>query len=162
MRVTDKYVFFFQSTLGQWNMSDMVVDGITYNCCEQYMMYQKAILFEDYDIADKILATSHPKDQKALGRQVKNFNLAIWEEHAKDIVYEANYAKFTQHKHHYERLMSFGDRQFVEASPYDPVWGIKMGMNDPGVEDPRNWKGTNWLGEVLTELRDNLKIDPPF
>ncbi len=44
----------------------------------------------------------------------------------------------------------------VEASPYDKVWGVGLGEDDPRIKDPKNWKGTNWLGEVLTKLREDL------
>jgi ribA/ribD-fused uncharacterized protein len=42
----------------------------------------------------------------------------------------------------------------VEASPYDRIWGIGLAEDDPGIHDPLNWNGLNWLGEVLTELRE--------
>ena len=31
----------------QWYRSDFTVENNTFNCCEQYMMYQKALLFND-------------------------------------------------------------------------------------------------------------------
>lgn len=34
------------------------------------MMWKKAILFEDYEIADKVLKVKTPKEAKALGRKV--------------------------------------------------------------------------------------------
>ena len=48
-----------------WYPASITIDGITFSCCEQYMMYQKAILFKDYEIADKIINTTTPKDIKA-------------------------------------------------------------------------------------------------
>jgi len=36
------------------------------------------------------------------------------------------------------------------------VWGVALAWDDPKILDQANWAGTNWLGEVLTDLRDNL------
>lgn len=44
----------------------------------------------------------------------------------------------------------------MEASPYDCIWGIGMAEGDPGIEDRDNWRGANWLGEILTGLREDL------
>ena len=87
MRITDKYVFFWNGTFSQWKRANMVIDGVTYNCCEQYMMYKKAMLFGDEDTADLIMEESHPFDQKELGRQVKNFNKEKWDAVCKDYVF---------------------------------------------------------------------------
>ena len=45
---------------------------------EQYMIYKKAITFNDFSIAAKILNTSNVADIKALGREVKNYNEIVW------------------------------------------------------------------------------------
>ena len=50
----------------------------------------------------------------------------------------------------------FYGKTFVEASPSDGIWGIKMGIKDKGVLDERNWKGQNLLGKALTEVRSKL------
>ena len=60
------------------------------------MMYKKAELFSDLETAKKILESTSPAKQKKLGRQVKGFDQQIWDQHCKQIVYEGNYAKFTQ------------------------------------------------------------------
>lgn len=158
MRVTDKHVFFYRAKLGQWTIAPMMIEGIRYNCCEQYMMHQKALLFGDKRKAEVILRVALPKAQKDLGRQVHNFDSKVWDENAKRIVYEGNFAKFTQYKDLRELLLSFGERKFVEASPTDLIWGVGFEANDPMIDDESNWKGKNWLGEVLTELRDDLAL----
>ena len=52
-----------------------------------------SVLFEDEEIAEKILKTPDPREQKALGRQVRNFQDDKWIANCRDIVKQANYAK---------------------------------------------------------------------
>lgn len=156
MKITDKYVFFWDGIYSQWYPSPIVIDGITYNCCEQYMMHQKALFFEDIKTAEKIMKASSPRDQKMLGRSVKNFNKDRWDKVNLNIVYRANLAKFTQIKELREALLSNGNRILVEASPYDQIWGIGMGEEEPGVENPIYWKGQNLLGQVITLVKHEL------
>jgi ribA/ribD-fused uncharacterized protein len=95
-------------------------------------------------------------DQKALGRQVKGFDKTVWDQQARQIVYEGCYYKFTQNKDAYDYLMGTDGCYLVESSPTDTVWGVGLaGFNDK-IEDPKNWKGTNWLGQVLTQLREDI------
>ena len=97
-RITDEYVFFHQSWPSQWHKASMIIDDTNYNCCEQYMMAMKAKLFNDQDTLRKIMAATEPKDHKRLGRQVKNFKSDLWNQYKAQIVYDANYAKFSQNK----------------------------------------------------------------
>ncbi len=160
MRITDKYVFFYGSgqCFSNWHRATFIDgNGVTYNCSEQYMMAKKAELFNDTTTYKLIMAEKNPREQKALGGIVKDFKKAIWNEQAKGIVYNGCYLKFTQNPKMLHELMYTGNTKLVEASPYDRIWGIGMGEYDKGVEDPENWKGTNWLGETLTLLRDDLR-----
>jgi len=151
-----KYTFFWGGPFSQWAPSEILIDGVKYNCCEQYMMAQKALLFKDMEAHDAIMKAQHPSDQKSLGRKIKNFDKETWELVAKSVVFRANDAKFTQHKHYYDDLMATGDTLLVEASPEDKIWGIGLAENDPRVHDESQWQGTNWLGEVITDVRENL------
>ena len=153
---TDKYVFFWGGTFSQWCPSEFTIDGVKYNCCEQYMMAKKALLFKDMDAYSEIMNTKGPKEQKAIGRRVKNFNKDKWEAVCREIVYEANYAKFTQNHIMKDELLLTGDREIVEASPEDKIWGIGMHESDPNILDKSKWKGTNWLGEAIMRVRDEF------
>ncbi len=152
----EKFTFFWNGPFSQWEINDFTVDGHTYNCCEKFMMAEKARLFGDEETLAKIIACYVPADQKALGRLVNGFNEEIWNKHAKSIVYRGNYAKFTQNETLRKFLMDTKGTTLVEASPYDRIWGIGLRANDMRALDRHSWQGTNWLGEVLTKLREDL------
>lgn len=161
MDTKEVFTFFWEtkSPFSQWHPSDFTADGHDFNCAEQYMMYQKAKLFEDEQIAQQILLTKKPRDQKALGRKVRNFDPVVWNNHCKKIVYDANYAKFTQNEALRTSLFNTAGTTLVEASPYDKIWGIGLTASEPDAQDRTKWQGTNWLGEVLTQLRDDLLMN---
>ena len=50
-------------------------------------------LFNDDQVAIKILESTDPKIQKELGRRVRNFDPSVWSDHCDDIVKLANYIK---------------------------------------------------------------------
>ena len=77
----------------QWYRADMTIDGRKFFCCEQYMMWAKAILFDDSATAEKIMLAKTPKEIKKLGREVSNFDQAVWNENKLEIVIKANYNK---------------------------------------------------------------------
>lgn len=154
----EPYTFFYRSAspFSQWYPCSFRLDGIQFNCAEQYMMYKKAELFRDDRILGKVLQATTPREQKELGRSVRNFDKAKWEEHCKSFVYEANYAKFTQNELLLEQLLETRGTTLVEASPTDRIWGVGLAEDDPRIHDRRKWRGTNWLGEILTRLREDI------
>ncbi len=156
MKTTNKYVFFWNGIYSQWYSSRMTIDGIEYNCCEQYMMHQKALTFGDTIIAKMILESSDPKEQKALGRKVSGFNKDKWDDVCIGIVFKGNLAKFSQNELLKKTLLSTDDKILVEASPYDKIWGIGLAEDHPDVEDPSKWKGLNLLGWSITMVKKEL------
>ena len=158
LNIYDDYYFFYGSYLSNWADTEFIdtKTGFPYNCSEQYMMHKKALLFNDLEIAKRIMNADHPGEQKVLGRKVKNFNKEVWDEHARDIVYEGCYYKYTQNEIAYNYLMETRGSYLVEGSPTDTVWGVGLGCYDQDITNPKNWKGTNWLGQVLTSLREDL------
>ena len=151
----EEYVFFWQngSPFSQWHKSTFTAHGFTYNCAEQYMMHQKALLFGDTVVAEAIMKEKNPRQQKSWGRKVRGFDAEVWNKQCRDIVYEGNYYKFTQNPHLMDELQKTVGKHLVEASPYDKIWGIGLGPDDPKRFDKSKWRGTNWLGKELTRLR---------
>lgn len=144
------------SCLSQWWMQDFEIDGTVYCCAEQYMMAEKARLFGDEKMLRSIMGTRYPKEMKAYGRAVQNFDKAVWEQNCGRIVKAASRAKFSQNRELLEFLVNTGSRILVEASPRDRIWGIGMGKSNPDAENPMKWRGRNMLGFALTQTRDEL------
>lgn len=161
-RRTNTHVYFLGGIFSQWYSCEFVaspypsVDECNFTSAEQYMMATKALLFHDVDIYYKIMDTNNPAEQKALGRKVSNFDKHIWDCCARELVYRGNMAKFSQNTDLKQYLLDTGNRYIVEGSKYDSVWGVKLAWNDLAIEDSSNWRGTNWLGEVLMRVRENL------
>ena len=157
MKKYDQYTFFYNGPFSNWYQSQFKdMRGRNFLCVEQYMMYNKAMLFQDLKTAEKIMQTKEPGNQKALGRQVKNFDATRWNEIAREVVALGCFYKFSQNSKLYSDLMKTKGTLLVEASPTDTIWGIGLGERDIRILDRKNWQGTNWLGEVLTDLRDNF------
>ena len=162
-----KYLFFWghqpsadksvtKSCFSQWWKSAFTVENETYKTAEHWMMAEKAKLFNDEEIRQKILLINHPDHAKKLGRQVKNFDSKIWDEKKYEIVVEGNYHKFSQDKGLKEFLLETKKRILVEASPVDRIWGIGLHQDSDKAMNPNLWKGENLLGFALMEVRDRL------
>lgn len=157
--LNEKYYYFYETKhpFSQWHKCIFEVDNLVFNSSEQFMMYNKALLFEDIEIAEKILLSKDVKEQKALGRQVRNFDIKIWEKEAINIIFKGNKAKFSQNNEFKNLLLSTEGQTLVEASPTDVVWGIGLEEADHKAFNIRTWNGTNWLGIALTELREEFR-----
>jgi ribA/ribD-fused uncharacterized protein len=120
------------------------------------MMHQKALLFGDLEVASQILAATSPSQQLDLGRSVKNFSPEEWEKQRIRIVRDGNIAKFSQNEWMKQELFATYGTTLVQASPNDRIWGVGRSFMDRKIRDRKNWQGLNLLGEILTEVRDEL------
>lgn len=120
-------------------------------------MAQKAALFNDSSVQDRIMRSNDPQTMKNLGRTVSPFDAGIWNENRFRIMVEGLSAKFTQNESLKMMLLSTGDALLAEASPYDRTWGIGLESSDPLALDPRNWNGMNLLGKALVLVREQIR-----
>ena len=142
-----------------WYSSPFTFRGIKFDSGEQFMMYQKAVTFNDARIAQQILATNSPAEIKRLGRKVSGFDEQIWEGRRQIIVYSGLLEKFRQNSHLKQLLLSTGNSIIAECSPTDTVWGIGLALSDSRINDMKQWKGRNLLGFILMEVRSTLSLE---
>ena len=158
MKVTDKYVFFWGGPFSNFAPVEEGIefDGFRFHTSEHVFMYIKAKTFNDDEIAEKIKNALDPKTAKKLGRKVRGFNEQVWEKHRDNAMKTAVQLKFDASSEFRNELLKekYRNKTFVEASPYDCIWGIGMSMDDPDVNNESKWRGLNLLGNILTKLRD--------
>jgi ribA/ribD-fused uncharacterized protein len=140
----------------QWYPSRIEFKGIVFPTAEHWMMYQKAILFEDIESASKVLSSQNPFTAKRIGKAVKDFDETIWAENRQMIVANGNYLKFTQNKKLLKILLDSYPSVLVEASPYDFIWGAGLSYEDERISKPEDWPGLNLLGFTVMQVRDLL------
>ena len=142
------------------------IDGMTFPTVEHYFQWSKAMMFEgkDSEHASKMMKPprnkefTEAKSVKALGRKVKDFSAARWDDVKIAIMKKAVRAKFVNPKHELlPKLLATGDRVIGEANPRDKYWGIGTSVDTADAKNPKKWKGQNQLGKILMELRDEFK-----
>jgi len=149
----NQFTFFWKSksVFSQWHPSIFTYKDITFTSAEQFMMYSKAKLFGDEEVAQKIMdKNNHPlvqdfingkvgvydiiddyktlrmwdtiqKEIKDLGKSAKGFDNAIWEAKREPIISVASREKFKQNPDMQHKLMSTNGTTLVESSPYDKL-----------------------------------------
>ncbi len=142
--------------LSNWYISKFTISGIEFSSVEQYMMYEKAIYFDDIDIASQIMNTEDVLKIKNLGRQVSGYNDTIWNGVRQIVVYEGLFAKFSQNKDLLNLLLKTDNYMIAECAVKDKIWGIGLSMSDPNRFNINKWTGKNLLGFTLIMIRSNL------
>ena len=142
--------------LSNWYLSDFCVNNIRYSSMEQYMMYQKALLFDDREMGEKILDTDNVGKIKALGRAVKNYEDILWNGLRQLIVYQGLLEKFQQNIELKEKLLATQNHILAECAVQDRIWGIGLSMKDERRFDLDKWQGQNLLCFSLMRVRTVL------
>lgn len=141
-----------------WYRAPFKYAGRRYSSIETYMMIQKVELFGEYELAEKIQKSDDAAEAKRIGRTpMKRFDAALWEEAGYNIVKRGVRAKFEQYPEYAEILKQTEGMEIAECNADDRIWGIEIGLDDDRRYDRRLWNGTNRLGRILMEVREELK-----
>ena len=133
----------------EWN-------DIRFHSSEQYIQYQKATLFKDIKTADLIMKCSTALECKQMATNVVNFNNDDWNSKAKELCKPGIKCKFQQKPSLASALLNTGDKYLVESC-YDKVWGSGKPLFEEDCLEQNQWQGQNILGEILCEIRTELR-----
>ncbi len=120
------------------------IDGQIWPTSEHYFQAQK---FFGTERAELIRLNSSPSTAARLGRSRKHLLRADWEQVKDAIMYRAVLAKFTQHDRLRRMLLSTGEALLVEQTANDSYWA-----------DGGDGSGKNMLGQILMQVRDELRL----
>lgn len=138
-RVADEYGCF--SNFAPYPVS---MDGKLWPTSEHYFQAQK---FEDAEQQEKIRQAKSPMIAARMGRDRKKPLRRDWEAVKVAVMRDVVRAKFKQHDNIRQILLSTGDAKIVEHTANDSYWG-----------DGGDGSGQNMLGQILMEVREELRI----
>jgi len=145
--------------LSQWAPSTFTDGRHTFANAEQYMMYRKAVLFigddDNHEVVRTILREHDPANLQKLGRLVPGFEQVVWDRRKYGIVVDGNMLRFGKNPELRQRLIDTGNRELVEASPKDRIWGIGYNASSAPKVGRSRW-GENLLGKALMDVRRAL------
>ena len=121
------------------------------------MMYEKAVLFNDMEIASQILELSDVATVKSLGRAVRNYNDVLWNGVRQIVIYKGLIQKFSQNESLKKQLLETSPHVLAECAVNDKIWGIGLSMKDENRFNMKKWSGQNLLGFTLMQVRDDLE-----
>lgn len=160
MKITDKAVYFWtgKDFLSNFYFTPFKHEGIVFKWSEQAIMWEKAKFFGADRVADEILKAQTPQECKGLGRSREiPFDNAKWEEVREDLYFKVLKSKFGNGKLQ-KQLLDTGNKELVEASPYDKIWGCGLAQDDSRITDKSKWLGLNLLGVVLMRVREDINV----
>ena len=150
------------SPLSNFHPANFTVNGVHYTSSEQFIQHTKALLFNDYATAKKIINATNAMECKELSREILNFEKTTWEENAKSKCKPGIFQKFYQNSCLRDVLIHCtGDKQIIESAK-DKFWGTGIPLQDDDCLNPRKWlsRGPGIMGEILTEIREELQTTP--
>lgn len=143
--------------LSNWYKSSFELDGVLYSSMEQYIMYQKCVLFGDQATVKKVQLTDDPSEQQKLGKLCTGYINGIWAGARQAIAIRGLLAKFTQNADLKEQLLDTKDAYLVECAHSDKIWACGIRLNESERFDAAKWTGQNILGFALMEVRRMLQ-----
>ena len=132
----------------EWN-------GIRFHSSEQFIQYQKAMLFKDQKTADLIMKCTTALECKQMASSVLNFSSMEWNSKAKELCKPGIKCKFQQNASLATTLIETGDKLLVESC-YDKVWGTGKPLFEENCLDVSRCN-QGILGEILCEIRSELQ-----
>ena len=138
----------FYSVANEWGefsnfaLYPIKLAGKTWPTSEHYFQAQK---FEDKTYKEKIRKVSSPMKSAELGRSRKVKIKKNWNKIRDNVMYDAVFAKFTQHEELKELLLKTESAYLIEHTVNDNYWG-----------DGGDGKGGNKLGKILMKVREKI------
>jgi ribA/ribD-fused uncharacterized protein len=141
------------SVLSNLHPHSFIVAGQPYKSNEHYYQYNKCMEAGREDVAAQVLLSSQPEDAMAVGKKV-NMTKEWTQSKGRMIMKTGARAKFSNGTLK-NKLLSTGHKIIAEATRH-PIWGVGMPFTAGDVLSRDCWTGSNLLGIVLKEIREEL------
>lgn len=142
--------------LSNWYLSRFSIGDKCFSSVEQWIMYRKAMVFNDAASAERIMAEINPVKIKEIGRNVAGYVDSVWASVRYNELLKGLRAKFTQSDELRDLLLGTGSVILAEFASNDKIYGVGISNSDPNRFNREYWTGQNLLGAALLQVRDEL------
>jgi ribA/ribD-fused uncharacterized protein len=153
-----KHVYGFLNHLFVSFFNDPDFPNITFNSIEQYMAYNKILLFkfDNKQLLQDVLNEKNPKQISSYFKtyfQTNNIPKISddWEKIKYDIVFKANMLKFSQNQQLKDKLLIASRKHIYAAFKSNNYWGIGFSPEEAFFGNKRKF-GENVLGKILMQV----------
>ena len=126
------------SLYSNFHHSKFTINNHTYHSAEQWIQFQKAMLFGDSFTANQILTSDTPLEAKRLGFNVNGFYAKKWREDGYAICLDGIKEKFLQNPPLLQMLKTTSPKLLVEAS-LDKQGGTGIHLCNPNALKWESW-----------------------
>lgn len=157
---TPTHVLFLRGPFSNFAKASFTYLGQEFETTEQAFMYAKAVAFNDQKSISALLVDGiTPQQAKGIGRGVQGYVDSVWTKIRYQRMLEVNREKF-KIPYYRELLLATGNKEIIECNPRDTVWSCGLSENDPDSLNQGLWLGSNLLGKVLMQIRDEINNLP--
>ena len=142
------------SPYSNFHPSPFTIGDHTFHSAEQWIQYQKSLMFGDSYTANLILRTDSAIKAKRLSHKITGVDHTRWKLDGYEKCVTGIMAKFDQNPLLKSMLLSTKPKLLVEAST-DKLWGTGVGLRDSNVLTRKHWMGHGWLSKILHHIRDD-------
>ena len=141
------------SPYSNFHPSPFIINGQTYHSSEQWVQYQKALMFGDSYTANQILQTDTALECKRLSHNINGVDKKKWKSVGYELCFDGIKEKFLQNPPLLAMLKTTAPKTLAEAT-LDKLWGTGIRLRDRNVLDTEKWSGAGWLSKMLITIRN--------
>ena len=155
----DDVILFSSGIFSNFHRCPVTMDGITFPTSEHAYQWRACIEALREDLAEKVIKSSTPREAKVIANEVKHDKHSDWHNMKCTVMKDVLRAKLESSETFKEALIKSGDKKLVEAR-VDDFWGSGLTYNLTLNTRQDKYPGSNKLGVILCELRDELMSKP--
>ena len=140
------------SPYSNFHHSPFTINGQQFHSSEQWIQYQKALMFGDSFTANQILQCKTPLECKKLGYNINGVDKEKWSNIGYKKCFDGIREKFLQNPPLLSMLKMTTPKILAEATQ-DRLWGTGIKLHDTCALDTEKWSGPGWLSRMLHTIR---------
>ena len=138
------------SPYSNFHHSPFEINSQQFHSAEQWIQYQKALMFGDSYMANRILLADTPMECKRLSYKINGVDREKWQSDG----YEGGVCeKFIQNQPLLQLLKTMSPKILAEATT-DRLWGTGIALWDSCALQTDKWHSSGWLSCMLMTIRD--------